>query len=207
MKKKQWTKEAICSLIEAYKEQSCLYAVNTPNYHNKHLRSEALQKVCAAVSLVRPGTTEKECSTKVHNVRNQFNIENVKVKASIKSGAGTDDVCNKVTVIFIIFYNRNHSQCYVTTIFFRVTFFSQFFYLQIYRPSLWYFNDLKYLDSYFIPRKSRNSIETKCAKKSVTTTEVKYDYVLVINTWKFTSLYNVHYVHYDVFFSCIVCIE
>jgi len=48
--------------------------------------------VCAAVSLFRPGTTENECSIKFHSLRNQFNIENAKVKASIKSGTDTDDV-------------------------------------------------------------------------------------------------------------------
>jgi len=36
-------------------------------------------------SFARPGTTENECSIKFHSLRNQFNIENAKVKASIKS--------------------------------------------------------------------------------------------------------------------------
>ncbi|EFN88214.1 hypothetical protein EAI_02132, partial [Harpegnathos saltator] len=86
-----WTNESISSLIEAYKEEPCLYAVNTPNYHNKHARNKVLQKVCDSVSMYRPGITENECATKFHNLRNQFNIENSKVKASIKSGTGTDD--------------------------------------------------------------------------------------------------------------------
>lgn len=93
--KKKWTNEAIICLIEAYREEPCLYAVNSPNYHNKHMRSKALKKVCATVSLIRSGT-ENECSTKFHNLRNQFNIENAKVKASIKSGTGTDDVSMEI---------------------------------------------------------------------------------------------------------------
>ncbi|KYN23228.1 hypothetical protein ALC57_04372 [Trachymyrmex cornetzi] len=94
--KQRWTKEAILCLIEAYKEEPCLYAINTPNYHNKHLRSEALKKVCAAVSMYRPETVESECTAKFHNLRNQFNIENTKVKSSIKSGIGTNDVSMKI---------------------------------------------------------------------------------------------------------------
>jgi len=89
--KKRWTNEAVYSLIEAYKEEPCLYAVNTPNYHNKHIRSKALQKVCAAVSLDLE-LRKTECSIKFHSLRNQFNIENAKVKASIKSGSSIDDV-------------------------------------------------------------------------------------------------------------------
>ncbi|XP_011858850.1 PREDICTED: uncharacterized protein LOC105556373 [Vollenhovia emeryi] len=70
--------------------------------------------------MFRPGTTESECSIKFHNLRTQFNIENAKIKSSMKSGIGTDDV---------------------------------------YKPNLWYFNNLKYLEAYCTPRKSRNSIE------------------------------------------------
>jgi len=88
--KKKWTNEAVRCLIEAYKQEPCLYAVDMPNYRNKNIRNKALQKVCATVSLVRPGTMENECSTKFRSLRNQFNIENTKMKASIKSGTDTD---------------------------------------------------------------------------------------------------------------------
>jgi len=102
--KKKWTNEAILTLIEAYKEEPCLYAVNTPNYHNKHMRSKALKNVCAAVSMLRSGITESECATKFHNVRSQFNIENKKIKLSMKSGTGTNDV-NIKPLTALIFLN------------------------------------------------------------------------------------------------------
>jgi len=92
----KWSKENILCLIEAYKDEPCLYAVNTPNYHNKHSRSEALKNVCTTVSRIRPGTTEKECSTKFYNLRNQFNVENAKIKSSMKSGIGTNNVSIKM---------------------------------------------------------------------------------------------------------------
>lgn len=94
--RKKWSKEGILSLIEAYKEETCLYAVNTPNYHNKHARSRALENICAAVSIFQPGITQNECAAKFYNLRNQFNIENAKVKASMKSGTGTDNVSIKI---------------------------------------------------------------------------------------------------------------
>lgn len=91
-KPEKWSNEQIETLIDAYKEELCLFAKNLATYHNKHLRADSMERVCKAVKNVRPLTNTKECSTKFHNLRNQFNIENAKVKTSFKSGTGTDDV-------------------------------------------------------------------------------------------------------------------
>lgn len=92
--KQKWNKEAILCLMKTYKPETCLYAVNTSNYHNKHARNEALKNVFAAVcvSAFKPGITENECTAKFYILRNQFNIENAKVKASMKSGTSTGNI-------------------------------------------------------------------------------------------------------------------
>lgn len=87
-----WNKEQIVSLIEAYKKEPALYAVKHPNYHNKHLRYEALTRIVNEVRKIRPSTKIKECINKMHSLRNSFNAENKKRKESMKSGSGTDDV-------------------------------------------------------------------------------------------------------------------
>ncbi|XP_036141832.1 uncharacterized protein LOC118645245 [Monomorium pharaonis] len=87
-----WTKKAVEILIAAYKNEPCLYQTRNPNYHNKNLRNEALERICAIVSTVTPNITGKECSIKFYNLRNQFNTENAKVRASIKSGIGSENV-------------------------------------------------------------------------------------------------------------------
>jgi len=91
-KQEKWSNDQIEILIDAYKEEPCLFATNLATYHNKHLRAEAMDRVYKTVFRSRPITTSKECSAKFHNLRNQFNIENAKVKRSFKSGTGTDDV-------------------------------------------------------------------------------------------------------------------
>jgi len=91
-----WTKEAVQILIDAYNNKPCLYQTKNPNYHNKTLRSISLKHICAIVNTIRPNTTEKECSTKFYNLRNQFNHENAKVRASIKSGIGSENVSIKI---------------------------------------------------------------------------------------------------------------
>lgn len=91
-----WTKEAVELLIDAYKNEPCLYQTRNPNYHNKTLRCDSLRRICAIINTIRPNTTEKDCSIKFYNLRNQFNSENAKVRASIKSGTGTENVSNKI---------------------------------------------------------------------------------------------------------------
>ncbi|XP_018360502.1 PREDICTED: uncharacterized protein LOC108759517 [Trachymyrmex cornetzi] len=112
-----WPKQVVEVLIDAYKDEPCLYAINNPNYHNKHLRNEALKHISAVVSTIRPYSNEKDCSVKLHNLRNQFNTENAKVRQSIKSGIGTENV---------------------------------------YRPNLWYYNSLKFLEEHVIPKKANH---------------------------------------------------
>lgn len=91
-----WTKEAVQILIDAYKNEPCLYETGNPNYHNKNLRYESLKRIYAIVNTIRPNTTEKECSIKFYNLRNQFNFENAKVRASIKSGIGSENVSIRI---------------------------------------------------------------------------------------------------------------
>ncbi|KZC05425.1 hypothetical protein WN55_05455 [Dufourea novaeangliae] len=46
---KKWTNEQVMVVIDAIKLEPCLYVVNSANYHNKHLRNEALNRVSDAV--------------------------------------------------------------------------------------------------------------------------------------------------------------
>jgi len=41
------------------------------------------------------------------------------------------------------------------------------FIVQVYKPNLWYFEHLQFLESYFTPRKSRNSIEKNSPETSL----------------------------------------
>ncbi|CAL1672824.1 unnamed protein product [Lasius platythorax] len=89
---KKWSNDEVIILINAYKEEYCLYDVSSPNYHNKHLRSETLKRVGDAVRVLKQDVTDKDCASKFHTLRSQYNIENAKVKMSKKSGTGTYNV-------------------------------------------------------------------------------------------------------------------
>ena len=80
------------TLIDAWHDEECLYNAKSNDYHNKHLRQESLKRVVPKVRTVFPEVTEELCTKKFNNIRTEFAKEHRKVQASIKSGAGTDDV-------------------------------------------------------------------------------------------------------------------
>ncbi|XP_049957010.1 uncharacterized protein LOC126473784 [Schistocerca serialis cubense] len=88
-----WTREQMSVLIDAMKEEQCLYNVKSKNYYNKRCRAEALFRVFFKVKCVRPHLSNpKECQTKFLNMRNMFNVENRKRKESMRTATCEDDI-------------------------------------------------------------------------------------------------------------------
>ena len=100
-KGEKWSKDQIKLLIDAFKDEQCLYASDLKNYRNKHLRGQALERVFQRVSRLRLTTTKEECQKKLKTIRNQFNIEHAKVKSSLRSSTGTDDLS-----VFFFSFNK-----------------------------------------------------------------------------------------------------
>ncbi|XP_015518840.1 uncharacterized protein LOC107223619 [Neodiprion lecontei] len=121
----------------------------------------ALNRVNNAVLRLRPASTTKECSNKFHNLRNQFNIEHSKVKSSLKSGTGTDD---------------------------------------IYKPSLWYYEKLLFLDSYVIPRRNRTSLDSQVSLSDMPLSQGTATHMMEENSEDGAYYENVEYVD-DVFIT------
>ena len=98
----KWTNNQTVALIDAWKEEAYLYAVKTPNYHNKVMMwSDVLVHVLKAIMVLRPEATITDCKSRFDNLRSQFNIEHRKVKASMKSASGVVNVstCSKKNII------------------------------------------------------------------------------------------------------------
>lgn len=120
--KNLWDKAQITVLINAYQLETCLYAVNDKDYHNRDLRGSAIRRICETISKVHPNVTEKECAIKINTLRNTFNIGNKKVKESIKSGVGVDDVnINTILIkIQITFFKQNRTKLHHAYNFFQL---------------------------------------------------------------------------------------
>lgn len=113
----EWSRLAVEHLIDAYNMETCLYNTKSPNYHNKHARKEALDRISSALKDVRPSTAN-DIMAKMKSLRTTFVAELNKIKQSKKSGAGVG---------------------------------------QIYKPSIWYFERLYFLNDHVTPRRGTSN--------------------------------------------------
>ena len=88
----EWSRLAVENLIDAYKEETCLFNVKSPNYHNKHARKEALERIVTTLKDTRPSTTAAEITSKMKSLRTSFVAELNKIRQSKKSGAGLEEM-------------------------------------------------------------------------------------------------------------------
>nr|CAI5864389.1 unnamed protein product [Callosobruchus analis] len=61
---------------------------------NRHARQAALETIHANITALRPSVTMAEIETKFQALRSTFSAEHKKYQSSLRSGTGTDQVCN-----------------------------------------------------------------------------------------------------------------
>lgn len=89
----EWTKAATLQLIDLIKQHPSLWQVHNKNYKNKTVRSASLNAVVKELmDAMKCVITAADIMKKLHTLRSQYRREMKEVKASQKSGAGTDDL-------------------------------------------------------------------------------------------------------------------
>nr|XP_049703706.1 uncharacterized protein LOC126056107 isoform X2 [Helicoverpa armigera] len=86
----KWTEQHTLKFVQAYIKFECLYNVKCAEFKNKQLRDAALLKLSEAMG--NPDFGPKEAYNKIRSLKSTFSQEHKKVKDSIKSGAGLDDI-------------------------------------------------------------------------------------------------------------------
>lgn len=82
-----WTREKINQLIELYKKHECLWNHWHESYKSKDKRNRAIEDICTILDVPK-----FEFGKKIHNLRNQFNMEMKKLEQRIKeAGVSIDD--------------------------------------------------------------------------------------------------------------------
>lgn len=95
-----WSNEQTSFLIDEYMKYPCLYVVKHRDYHNKYLRSLALQQIVEAMKSMRPQATEQEVAKKFLGLRSTYSNERKKVLNSLRSGMSEDEVKNFCNILF-----------------------------------------------------------------------------------------------------------
>lgn len=96
-----WSRQEVNMLIEEYQKHSCLYAVKTAAYKNKHARIQALNEIQANLSKIKPDVSINEIKSKFHALKTTFLNEHRKTEESKQSGEGEDTVSNKTYFVNI----------------------------------------------------------------------------------------------------------
>lgn len=82
----------LIQFIDLYRELPCLWKVKSKGYYDRNKRHEALEKLIELCKAVCPNPTIEYVTKKIANLRTVFKKELNKIRASQKSGAGTDEV-------------------------------------------------------------------------------------------------------------------
>lgn len=80
-------------LVQLYEQHPCLYVVESVDYHNKVKRERALSTITKEFNnLTGVEHTVEDVTKKIHGFRTQYSENKNKIKKSINSGAGTDEI-------------------------------------------------------------------------------------------------------------------
>ncbi|XP_067135388.1 uncharacterized protein [Centruroides vittatus] len=113
--------EFLEEFLKIYESEPCLWHVKNKEYHDRSKKEAAYLRLIEKLKEIEPNANKESVVKKINNIRSAYRKEIKKIKASIKSGAGTED---------------------------------------IYKPKLWYFELLRFLDDQDTPRSSRSNIDS-----------------------------------------------
>lgn len=86
----RWSEDNTVKFVEEYIKHDCLWDVRDASYKNKQKREAAYLAIASVMGI--EGFQQNDVAQKIKNIRSTYSQELRKIKASIKSGAGADDV-------------------------------------------------------------------------------------------------------------------
>lgn len=85
-------KDFTLHFISVYRDMPMLWKIKSKDYMDKNKRSTAIKKMTNLLKMCRRNITEEDVKKKINILRTSFKRENNKVKKSMLSGSGTDDI-------------------------------------------------------------------------------------------------------------------
>lgn len=94
------TNHVMKKFIETYELLPQLWNATSPLYMNKYRRNEGLAKLLDIFKQLKPDATIKDVRKKVNTLRSNYRRELNKIKASKRTGSGTEDVYTPSSWVF-----------------------------------------------------------------------------------------------------------
>lgn len=85
-------KELLEEFINLYRDSPCLWQVKGQDYHDRSKRGAAYELLIDKLKEMEPSANKDLVIKKINNLRSSYRKELKKVKASIKTGNGAEDV-------------------------------------------------------------------------------------------------------------------
>lgn len=88
----KWSEKETINFIEHYINEECLWNLKSDDYKNKHKREAAYCRLKDFAKEYYPSLTIQDVKNKIKNIRSTYYQELKKVKDSMGTGSGADDV-------------------------------------------------------------------------------------------------------------------
>ena len=86
------SRQVLSDFIDLYQSLPCLWKIKSADYHNKHAKRIAQDKLVEILKECDPNADRESCVRKINSLRATFRKEFKKVQASYTSGTSTDDI-------------------------------------------------------------------------------------------------------------------
>lgn len=78
--------------IQCYRSETCLWQTKSKDYHDRNKKNAAYNRLVEKYKIIDPNANRDIVVKKINNLRTAYKKELNKMKQSIKSGAGTDEL-------------------------------------------------------------------------------------------------------------------
>lgn len=93
MSELKWSVDRIIKFLDIFKTYPCLWDTSDPNYNKRDMRESAMKQLLEDMKVQEFGIISKDAlKTKIKSLKDCYRIELNKVKKSMKSGAGTENL-------------------------------------------------------------------------------------------------------------------
>ncbi|KAJ8946647.1 hypothetical protein NQ314_008819 [Rhamnusium bicolor] len=109
-------RELLEDLIEAYRNEPCLWQTKMKEYHDRNKKDAAYRRLLEIYKSIDAKATRDIVVKKINNMRTSYKKELNKIKASEKSGAGSDEIYTPKLWYFKLFTFLNEQETPKTSI-------------------------------------------------------------------------------------------
>lgn len=89
---RHWSHDFFCEFLDLYRSFPCLWQIKSKEYSDRNKKAQAYAALIEKCKELDPQANKDFVTKKINSFRTVYRKECAKIKASMRSGAGTDEV-------------------------------------------------------------------------------------------------------------------